>query len=108
MCANNGRLIVSLTTRPRYRKRKTSSTSEPSVGRNQSLHERFGSIFPEASGVLVPTLTASRSVREAIKEVKMVQVCMVSIVSNFSYKNHVACVSNFACFMLNMPLLELQ
>lgn len=65
---------MSFTTRPRYRKRKPSSASEPSVGRNQSIHERFRSIFPEAHGVLVPTLTASRSVRETIKEVKMVQV----------------------------------
>lgn len=64
----------SILPKPRYRKRKPSSTSEPSVGRNQSIHERFGSIFPEARGVLVPTLTASRSVREAIKEVKMVQI----------------------------------
>ncbi|XP_047946292.1 uncharacterized membrane protein At3g27390 [Salvia hispanica] len=64
----------SILPKPRYRKRKPSSASEPSVGRNQSIHERFRSIFPEAHGVLVPTLTASRSVRETIKEVKMVQI----------------------------------
>ncbi|KAH6784288.1 membrane protein [Perilla frutescens var. hirtella] len=64
----------SILPKPRYRKRKPSSSSEPSVGRNPSLHERFGSIFPEAPRVLVPSLTASRSVREAIKEVKMVQI----------------------------------
>ncbi|KAL8473166.1 hypothetical protein ACS0TY_030120 [Phlomoides rotata] len=63
----------SILPKPRYRKRKPSS-SEPSVGRNQSTHERFGSVFPAASGALVPSLTASRSVREAIKEVKMVQI----------------------------------
>ncbi|KAL1564131.1 hypothetical protein AAHA92_06523 [Salvia divinorum] len=64
----------SILPKPRYRKRKPSSASEPSVGRNQSIHERFRSIFPEAHGVHVPTLTASRSVRETIKEVKMVQI----------------------------------
>ncbi|XP_057768952.1 uncharacterized membrane protein At3g27390 [Salvia miltiorrhiza] len=64
----------SILPKPRYRKRKPSSSSEPSVGRNHSVHERFRSIFPEAHAVLVPTLTASRSVRETIKEVKMVQI----------------------------------
>ncbi|KAG8384394.1 hypothetical protein BUALT_Bualt04G0113500 [Buddleja alternifolia] len=64
----------SILPKPRYRKKKPSNSSEPSVGRNQSLHDRFGSIFPEAPAMLVPSLTSSRSVREAIKEVKMVQI----------------------------------
>ncbi|PIN10105.1 hypothetical protein CDL12_17310 [Handroanthus impetiginosus] len=64
----------SILPKPRYRKRKPSSSTHLSVGRNQSLRDRFGSAFPEAPGMLVPSLTASRSVREVIKEVKMVQI----------------------------------
>ncbi|KAI3452032.1 hypothetical protein Pfo_008697 [Paulownia fortunei] len=64
----------SILPKPRYRKRKPTNSSELSVGRNQSIHERFGSVITEGPGMLVPSLTASRSVREAIKEVKMVQI----------------------------------
>ncbi|KAL0350654.1 UNVERIFIED_CONTAM: putative membrane protein [Sesamum radiatum] len=63
----------SILPKPRYRKRKPSNSSETTISRNQSVHERFGAVIHEASGMLVPSLTASRSVREAIKEVKMVQ-----------------------------------
>lgn len=61
----------SILPKPRYRKKKMSNTSEFSVGRNHSLR---GSILTETPAILVPSLTSSRSVREAIKEVKMVQV----------------------------------
>ncbi|KAL0377722.1 UNVERIFIED_CONTAM: putative membrane protein [Sesamum radiatum] len=64
----------SILPKPRYRKRKPSNSSETTISRNQSLHERFGAVIHEAPGMLVPSLTASRSVREAIKEVKMVQI----------------------------------
>ncbi|XP_051140895.1 uncharacterized membrane protein At3g27390 [Andrographis paniculata] len=60
--------------KPRYRKRKPSNSSELSVKRTQSVHDRLGSVFPGASGILVPSLTSSRSVREVIKEVKLVQI----------------------------------
>ncbi|KAL8044477.1 hypothetical protein ABFX02_08G047900 [Erythranthe guttata] len=59
--------------KPKYRK-KRQSNSEPSVGKNQSLHDKFNSVFTESPAMLVPSLTASRSVREVIKEVKMVQI----------------------------------
>ncbi|XP_073150811.1 uncharacterized membrane protein At3g27390 [Henckelia pumila] len=61
----------SILPKPRYRKKKMPNTSEFSVGRNHSLR---GSVLTEAPAILVPSLTSSRSVREAIKEVKMVQV----------------------------------
>ncbi|GFQ05085.1 uncharacterized membrane protein at3g27390 [Phtheirospermum japonicum] len=64
----------SILPKPRYRKRKPSNSSELSVPRNQSLHERLGSVITEGPGMIVPGLTASRSVREVIKEVKMVQI----------------------------------
>ncbi|KAL2551994.1 hypothetical protein Fot_05613 [Forsythia ovata] len=59
--------------KPRYRK-KSKSNSEFSVGQNHSLRGNFGSVFTEAPSMLVPNLTSSRSVREAIQEVKMMQV----------------------------------
>uniref|UniRef100_M1BAG2 Uncharacterized protein n=1 Tax=Solanum tuberosum TaxID=4113 RepID=M1BAG2_SOLTU len=50
-------------TRPHYRNKKGSNLSDYSVKRNGSV-----------PAMLVPSLTSSRSVREAIQEVKMVQV----------------------------------
>ncbi|PHT56914.1 hypothetical protein CQW23_05400 [Capsicum baccatum] len=64
----------SILPKPHYRNKKGSSTSEYSVKRNGSVQGRLNSIFAEAPAMLVPSLTSSRSVREAIQEVKMVQV----------------------------------
>ncbi|GER30874.1 membrane protein [Striga asiatica] len=64
----------SILPKPRYRKRKPSNSSELTVPRNQSIHERLGYAATESPGMIVPRLTASRSVREVMKEVKMVQI----------------------------------
>lgn len=58
------------TARPSYRK-KNGSEPEYSVG---GLGGRFSSTSGEAPAMLVPSLMHSVSVREAINEVKMVQV----------------------------------
>lgn len=68
-------LIILIAARPRYRNKKGSNSSDYSVKRNSSVQGRLNSIFAEAPAMLVPSLTSSRSVREAIQEVKMVQVC---------------------------------
>lgn len=64
------------TIRPSYRKRKSSNSTEFSVRTNASVK---GTEYPSGSGeapaMLVPNLAPARSVREAIQEVKMVQVC---------------------------------
>ncbi|KAJ8764456.1 hypothetical protein K2173_006196 [Erythroxylum novogranatense] len=57
--------------KPRYRKHKVSHSSEISVGGSQAKH---GSVSAEAPAMLVPSLAPSRSVRETIQEIKMVQV----------------------------------
>lgn len=59
------------TARPRYRKKRTSHSSEISVGGN---HGKLSAFPVEAPVMLVPSLAPSRSVRETIQEVKMVQV----------------------------------
>ncbi|XP_009594241.1 uncharacterized membrane protein At3g27390 [Nicotiana tomentosiformis] len=64
----------SILPKPHYRNKKSSNSSEYSVKRNGSVQGRLNSIFAEAPAMLVPSLTSSRSVREAIQEVKMVQV----------------------------------
>ncbi|KAJ8546149.1 hypothetical protein K7X08_018732 [Anisodus acutangulus] len=64
----------SILPKPHYRKNRGSSLSAHSVKRNGSVQNRLNSIFAEAPAMLVPSLTSSRSVREAIQEVKMVQV----------------------------------
>ncbi|XP_015064277.1 uncharacterized membrane protein At3g27390 [Solanum pennellii] len=64
----------SILPKPRYRNKKGSNSSDYSVKRNSSVQGRLNSIFAEAPAMLVPSLTSSRSVREAIQEVKMVQV----------------------------------
>ncbi|CAI9780770.1 unnamed protein product [Fraxinus pennsylvanica] len=63
----------SILPKPQYRK-KTKSNSEFSVRQSHSLRGNFSSVFTEAPSMLVPNLTSSRSVREAIHEVQMVQV----------------------------------
>lgn len=64
----------SILPKPHYRNKKGSNASDYSVKRNGSVQGRLNSIFSEAPAMLVPSLTSSRSVREAIQEVKMVQV----------------------------------
>ncbi|KAE8767223.1 putative membrane protein [Hordeum vulgare] len=60
---------------PSYRKRKSSDSAEFSVRPNVFVRggEHPGS-SSEAPAMLVPTLVPARSVREAIQEVKMVQI----------------------------------
>ncbi|KAJ4714901.1 Steroid nuclear receptor ligand-binding [Melia azedarach] len=60
--------------KPRYRKKKVHHSSELSVGGNQVVGGKFSSVSAEAPAMLVPSLAHSRSVREAIQEVKMVQI----------------------------------
>ncbi|KAF5736134.1 hypothetical protein HS088_TW14G00269 [Tripterygium wilfordii] len=60
--------------RPRYRKKKVSGSSEFSVEGKHSAGSRTGSASAEAPAMLMPSLAHSRSVREAIQEVKMVQI----------------------------------
>ncbi|KAF3681237.1 hypothetical protein T459_27683 [Capsicum annuum] len=62
--------------RPHYQNNKGSSMAEYSVKQNGSVQGRLNSIFAEAPPMLVPSLTSSRSVREAIQKVKMVQLCL--------------------------------
>ncbi|CAK7337650.1 unnamed protein product [Dovyalis caffra] len=57
--------------KPKYRKKRTSHSSELSVGGTRA---KFSSFHVEAPAMLVPSLAPSRSVRETIQEVKMVQV----------------------------------
>lgn len=64
--------------RPKYRKKDTKSLetstkfSQPSEGSVNAQYRRASS--SSEPGLIVPALTASRSVRETIQEVKMVQV----------------------------------
>ncbi|XP_006652341.1 uncharacterized membrane protein At3g27390 isoform X2 [Oryza brachyantha] len=60
--------------KPSYRKRKSSSSTEFSVRTNASVKGGDHPSSSEAPAMLVPTLAPSRSVREAIQEVKMVQI----------------------------------
>ncbi|CAK9166483.1 unnamed protein product [Ilex paraguariensis] len=64
----------SILPKPRYRKKKVSHSSELSVGGHHPRQGQVGSIFTEAPAILMPALSSSRSVREQIQEVKMVQV----------------------------------
>ncbi|CAN1324646.1 Uncharacterized membrane protein At3g27390 [Linum perenne] len=58
--------------KPRYRKKKAHSSSELSVG--GSTRSKLNSSMSVAPAMLVPSLAPSRSVRETIQEVKMIQV----------------------------------
>uniref|UniRef100_A0A0E0DEY1 Uncharacterized protein n=1 Tax=Oryza meridionalis TaxID=40149 RepID=A0A0E0DEY1_9ORYZ len=60
--------------KPSYRKRKSSSSTEFSVRTNASVKGGDHPSSNEAPAMLVPTLAPARSVREAIQEVKMVQI----------------------------------
>ncbi|XP_008805808.2 uncharacterized membrane protein At3g27390 [Phoenix dactylifera] len=64
----------SILPRPRYRKRKVSHSTEFSVGSSTARGVKIGSGSSNAPAMLVPNLAPSRSVREAIQEVKMVQI----------------------------------
>nr|XP_027078039.1 uncharacterized membrane protein At3g27390-like isoform X1 [Coffea arabica] len=64
----------SILPKPRYRKKKISNSTEFSIGQRSSVQRKFGTDFTQAPAVIVPSLSSSRSVREAIHEVKMVQV----------------------------------
>ncbi|KAM0948966.1 putative membrane protein [Dioscorea sansibarensis] len=59
--------------KPRYRKKKPSNSSELSVGANSVKGKGNSGPF-DAPAMLMPSLAPSRSVREAIQEVKMVQI----------------------------------
>lgn len=63
--------------RPHYRKKPTYHSSELSVGETRAGDRNFSPVPMEAPAMLVPSLVHSRSVREAIQEVKMVQVYFV-------------------------------
>ncbi|XP_048334485.1 uncharacterized membrane protein At3g27390 [Ziziphus jujuba] len=61
--------------KPQYRKKRVSrSASDLSIGGNHVAGDRLNSASVEAPAMLVPSLARSRSVREAIQEVKMVQI----------------------------------
>ncbi|KAK9096899.1 hypothetical protein Sjap_022396 [Stephania japonica] len=60
--------------KPRYRKRKPSLSMELSVEGSRAKDETFGVVSTEAPAMLVPSLAPSRSVRETIQEVKIVQL----------------------------------
>jgi hypothetical protein len=74
-CSQTMIYIFFLPPRPQYRK-KLSYSSELSVGKSDISIKRSGSVSgpSEARGFLVPNLAPSRSVRETIQEVKMLQV----------------------------------
>ncbi|XP_073010379.1 uncharacterized membrane protein At3g27390 [Typha latifolia] len=64
----------SIIPKPRYRKKKVSHSADFSVGRSIGKGVEGPSTSTEAPAMLVPNLAPSRSVRETIQEVKMVQV----------------------------------
>ncbi|KAL6993741.1 hypothetical protein U1Q18_011858, partial [Sarracenia purpurea var. burkii] len=64
----------SILPKPQYRKKKLSHSSEFTIGGNHSGEIKISSILTEAPAMLMPSLSASRSVRETLQEVKMVQV----------------------------------
>ncbi|GAV80687.1 hypothetical protein CFOL_v3_24147 [Cephalotus follicularis] len=60
--------------KPSYRKKTASHSSEFSIGGNNMAGGKFSSVPTEAPAMLVPSAAQSRSVKEAIQEVKMVQI----------------------------------
>ncbi|XP_030538787.1 uncharacterized membrane protein At3g27390 isoform X1 [Rhodamnia argentea] len=60
--------------KPSYRKQKASQSSELSVGGNHTDGGKTASASEEAPAMLVPSLVQSRSVRETIQEIRMVQL----------------------------------
>lgn len=63
----------SILPKPRYRKRKVSHSAEFSAG-GSTIRGKVGSASSAAPAMFVPSLAPSKSVREAIQEVKMVQI----------------------------------
>lgn len=66
--------ITFVMVRPTYRKKKISHSMEFSDGGNNSDEVKVSSVVTETPAMLVPSISPSVSVREAIQEVKMVQV----------------------------------
>ncbi|PSS21293.1 hypothetical protein CEY00_Acc10335 [Actinidia chinensis var. chinensis] len=64
----------SILPKPQYRKKKTSQSSEFIVGGSHSAEVKINSVFAEPPAMLMPDISSSRSVRDVIQEVKMVQV----------------------------------
>lgn len=64
----------SLLPKPMYRKKKVSHSSEFSVGASTRRGVKGGSGRQDAPAMFVPSLAPSRSVRDTIQEVKMVQI----------------------------------
>ncbi|XP_058228428.1 uncharacterized membrane protein At3g27390 [Rhododendron vialii] len=64
----------SILPKPIYRKKKISHSLEFSDGGNDSGEVKVSSVFTETPAMLVPSISPSVSVREAIQEVKMVQI----------------------------------
>lgn len=64
----------SLLPKPMYRKKKGSHSSEFSVGASTRRGVKGGSGRQDAPAMFVPNLAPSKSVRETIQEVKMVQI----------------------------------
>ncbi|KAF8405051.1 hypothetical protein HHK36_009948 [Tetracentron sinense] len=64
----------SILPKPRYRKQKASHSTELSLGKSHAPGGKFSSVSIGAPAMLVPSIAPSRSIREAIQEVKMVQV----------------------------------
>lgn len=60
--------------KPRYRKKKIPRSAELSVGARSVAGGKSSSVSSDAPAMLVPSLAPSRSIREAIQEVKMVQI----------------------------------
>ncbi|XP_043712191.1 uncharacterized membrane protein At3g27390 [Telopea speciosissima] len=64
----------SILPKPQYRKKRVSQSAEFSVGGSHGARSKFISVSTEGPAILVASLTSSRSVREAIQEVKMMQI----------------------------------
>ncbi|KNA03843.1 hypothetical protein SOVF_205270 isoform B, partial [Spinacia oleracea] len=60
--------------KPRYRKKQATHSSDLTVGTNHVRADGFSSASADPPAMLMPSLGPSRSVRETIQEVKMVQV----------------------------------
>ena len=81
-------VVALLAARPQYRKRRVTTRSpEFSVQENHVARGKPSLPPPEAPAMLVPSLAPSRSVKETIQEVKMVQVCfyIVGYLDDFHY-----------------------
>ncbi|KAF3438940.1 hypothetical protein FNV43_RR17215 [Rhamnella rubrinervis] len=60
--------------KPQYRKKRISRSSDFSIGGNRVAEDKVSSAQGEAPAMLVPSIARSRSVREVIQEVKVVQI----------------------------------